>query len=346
MSIPGWSDSSQDAGDDETGQATMSPVWQDQQTPRPHLEVRKGQALARIWHRFNGPDPSDDQQPESSARPTRQPCADHGGGVRLLIEEMQNDPELGDALRASLAASIRRVAKDYVQRPLRNPDLKASQQQLFGTDHYDEAPNQAPRSRQMKQAVLSLRARHADLVSSLQEIEDIIRSLQLSQLKVAVVFDVTSPDTPATRDAFIRNLVGDFDSLERLRKVTREISRNAERFREETREFSGRAELSDEVPRIAEQLRDATRQLSHSTEKLRNQAQRIVEDRLASDREESNGGVFLSIGEMLDLGPRLKYSEFDPSLQTAFGSAGDLLTRSLLGVWQSSEAPQDISSSV
>ena len=345
MSILGRSDSSQDSGDAEAGQVTFFLGSQDQQDARLHLEARKGQALARIWHRFNTPDPSDEQQPEFSASTVRQPRVDHVGGMRLLIKEMQNDPELADTLRVALAASLRRAAKDYVERPLNRPALKDPQQPLFGADDYEEAPSQTSSSRQVRQAVLSLQANQSDLVSSLQEIENIIRSLQLSQLKVTVALDVTSPDTPAMSSAIIHSSVEVVDSLERLRKVTRDVSKNAELLREETGEYSGRVELLNEVSRNAKELREATRQLLQSTEKLGYEAQRIVEDRLASDREESKSSDFLGIGEMLDFGPRLQHSEFDASLQTAFGSAGDLLTRSLLRVWQSSEEPQDVASS-
>ena len=345
LSNLGWSESSQDAADDEAGQVTIFAEPQDQQEPRPHLETRKGEALARIWHRFNTPDPSDEQQPESSASTVRQPSVDHVGGVRLLIKEMQNDPELADALRAHLAASLRRIAKDYVERPLNRPALEDPQQPLFRADHYEEAPSRTSSSRQVRQAVLSLQAKQTDLVSSLQEIENIIRSLQLSQLKITVVLDVTSPDTPAMNSAIIRSSVEVVDSLERLRKTARKVSKSAQLLREDTSEFSGRVEVSNEFSRYTKELREATRQLLQSTEKLGDEVQRMVEDRLASDREESKRGNFLRLGEMLYFGPRLQHSDFDPSLQTAFGSAGDLLTSSLLSVWQWSEKPQDVASS-
>ena len=70
----------------------------------------------------------------------------------------------------------------------------------------------------------------------------------------------------------------------------------------------------------------------------------MVEVRLASDREEPKRSNFLRVGEMLYLGPRLKHSDLDPSLQPAFGSAGDLLTGSLLNVWQSNVKLQDTAS--
>ena len=345
MSNLGWSDSSQDAADDEAGQVTILAESQDQQDPRPHLETRKGEALARIWHRFNTPDSSDEQQPESSASTVRQPSVDHVGGVRLLIKEMQNDPELADTLRVALAASLRRVAKDYVERPLNRPALEDPQQPLFRADHYEEAPSRTSSSRQVRQAVLSLQAKQTDLVSSLQEIENIIRSLQLSQLKITVVLDVMSPDRPAMNSAIIRSSIEVVDSLERLRKTARKVSKNAELLREDASEYSGRVEVSDKFSRYAKELREATRQLLQSTEKLGDEVQRMVKDRLASDREESKSGNFLRLGEMLYMGPRLQHSDLDPSLQTAFGSAGDLLTRSLLSVWQSSEKPQDVASS-
>ena len=124
MSNLGWSDSSQTAADDETGQVTISVVSQDQQDPHPHLDTRKSQALARIWHRFNNPGSTDEHLPDSSADAAWQPSVDHVGGVRLLIKEKQNDPELADTLSADVAKSLRRIAKDHFERPLNRPALE------------------------------------------------------------------------------------------------------------------------------------------------------------------------------------------------------------------------------
>ena len=292
-------------------------------------EARKAQALTRIWHRLNEPDSSGHQQPEASASPVRHPCADHAGGIRLLVEEMQKDPEVADALRADLAASLREVAKAHVQRTLSEHDLDdAQQQRLFGTDQHNEALSRASHTLQVRDAVHSLQAGQSDITSRLQDVDELLRTLQLSQLKAAVVRCVTSPEESARRGDIVRNSVDVADSLEKLREATRELSRSAEMFRVATREVTGRAEVARELSRSAEMFRVATRELSHCTEKLRTQVQRIIEDHISSDRDESNSGFFLNLGEMLYLGPRLQHSEFDPGLQNAFGSAGDLLTRS------------------
>ena len=258
---------------------------------------------------------------------------------------MQNDPELADNLRVDLAASLRRIAKDHVQRPLNGPSIEDPQQALFRAAHYEEGPFAVSSSRQVRQAMFSLQARQTDLVSSVQEIEHIIRSLQLSQLTITVVLDVTSPDRPAMNSAVVRSSIEVVDSLERLRKTARKVSKCAELFRDDTREFSGHIEVSETFSRCVKELREATCQLLRSTKKLEDEVQFMVEARLANNRKKSTRGNFLRLGEMLQLGPRLQDSDLDPSITTAFRSSGNLLTNSLLSLWQSSAQSQDFASS-
>ena len=228
------------AGDDRTGRSAMRWGPKDHQERLPHLEARKAQVLARVLHRLNEPDSSGQQQPEASASSVRHPCAHHAGGIRLLVEEMQKDPEVADALRADLAASLREVAKAHVQSTLSKHDLDDAQQhQLFSTDQYNEALSRASHTLWVREAAHSLQARQSDLTSRFQDAEELLRTLQLSQLKATVVLSVTSPDESDQRGATVRNSVDVADSLEKLREATRELSRSAEILREATREFHG-----------------------------------------------------------------------------------------------------------
>ena len=313
-------------------------MTENQQEGLRHVKARKAEALARIWHVLNEPDSSSNQQPESSASSARHPRADPARGIRLLVEEMQRDPEVADALRADLAASLRKVALAQVQSTMssHSPD-EAQQQRLFGTDQYAEAPDQASRSTWLQDAVRSLQGEESDLTSRLQAAEDILHTLQRSHLKAAVVLCVTSPDRPPGGNAIVHDSVDVADSLAKLREAARELSRSVEMRRGRTHEVTGWVDATREFSSGTAKLRQATHELSHCTAKLRIEVQRLVENHLADDQNKSYGGFFLSLGEMLDLRPRLQYSDFDPGLQSAFGMTGDFLTRSLLSVWQSSQ---------
>ena len=300
-------------------------MTENQQEGLRHVKARKAEALARIWHVLNEPDSSSNQQPESSASSARHPRADPARVIRLLVEEMQKDPEVADTLRADLAAALRRVASAQVQSTVssHSPD-EAQQPQLFGTGQYHEEPGQ----------VRSLQAEESDLPLRLQAVEDILHTLQLSHLRAAAVLCVASP----TRDdAIIHNSVDVADSLERLRKATHELSKSLEMRRGASHDDTVWVDPTGEISNGTAKLRQTAHELSQCTAKLRTEVQRIVEVRLAGDHKKSYSGFLLSLGEMLDLRPRLQYSDFDPGLQSAFGMTGDFLTRSLLSVWQSSQ---------
>lgn len=336
MSILGWSGSAQDARDD-TDEAMTLPEAEDKRVSLRHLEARKAQALERIMRQFVNHDPSEEDQPGSGTVTARPPNADLVGGMRSLIEEMLTDPELGDALRVDLAATLRVIVQDSARRPpLSDPDLGSDQQRLFGTDQYDEAPEQVPYSHRMRQVLLSLKSTHSDLASILQEVEELIHSLQLTQLNTAVVLYVTNAKARADNNEIIRRSVEVADSLGTIRRLARQIYKDLDLLRGEPYEFR----------RSVDNLREATDQLILSTESYRNRVQQIVEDRLASDPEELRNSFLLNIGEMLNLGPRLAHSQFQPSMQRAFGSTGDLLTRSYFGCRNSKEEQLGISSPV
>ena len=308
-----------------------------QQASQSHLEARKAQALKRILHRFVNPDPSEDQQPESVTVTAMPPHADLVGGMRSLIEEMLNDPEFGDALRVDLAAKLREIAQDYTIRSrLSDPGLGSDQQRLFGTDQSFEASDQMPQSQRVRQVLMSLKTTNSDLAAKLQDVEEFIRSIQLTQLNSAVVLYVTSPEARTDNGAIIRSSVAVADSLGTIRHLARHISRDLELLRREPHELL----------KSVENLREATHQLTVRAEEYRQRVRQVVEDRLARDAEESRNSVFVNIGEMLNLGTRLAQSEFDPSLQRAFGSTGDLLTRSYLSCRYSNEEQQNVSSPV
>ena len=310
----------------------MSPVQEAEQERLRRLEARRAQALTRVLRRMNRPESSDREPRVGTTSATGHLRADRSAGaIRLLMQEMQKDPELADALMADLAASLHRVARDRMQRTLRDRVLAdTQQQQLFGTGQYDET-SQVSHALQLRQAVVSLQSRHTDLVSMLREVEDLLHTLQLSQLKAAVVLSVTSPVGPAGSSAIVRNSVDVADSLEKLREATSELSRSAETWREATHE------MVRELSRSTEKFREATRELSRSTERLRTQVQQMVDDRLAGDRDKPESGLFFSLGEMIDLGPRLQHSTFDPGLQNAFRTTGNLLSCSLLSALASDE---------
>ena len=339
MRTPGWSRSSpQDAGGDRARRAATP--WQpgDHEASPAHVEARKAQALARIWQELNEPHPPGREQQGSDASRLQHAPADNARGIRSLFEEMQKDPEVGGAIRADLIASLRKIAQAHVEREESDDDLKDSQQQLFGTDQYDDARSVTLRTLRERAESLSRGARQADFIARLHDAEHFLGELHLSQLHAAVVLAVTSPDRLGDGGAIVRNSVDVADSLEKLQEATRELSESAVAFQETIREVGTRVDAANEFSQSATKLREATRELSRSTDRLRIQLQRIVENRLVSDRGDPGGGFFLGIGEMIDTGPRLQQAAYDPGLQNAFESTGDLLTRSLLGIWQSSDA--------
>jgi hypothetical protein len=259
--------------------------------------------------------------------------------MRLLVEEMQKDPEVADAIRADLAAALSAAAQAHVRSTMGDHNVDdGQQQQLFGADQYNQVPSVMSYALRMREAVASLEASHADSVSRLQHIEDLLSRLQLSQLQAAVVLSVTSPAHLSDSGAVIRVSVDVADSLEKMREATRQLSQSAEVLRETTHEVGEQVAAVHEFSGTAARLREATLELSRCTERLHVQVQRVVEDRLASAHHEPIGGFYSRFGEMLNLGPRLHHSEFDPGVRDAFRSTGDLLSRSLLSIWQSNES--------
>ena len=333
---------SQDAGDDHAGRAAAHEARQERLR---QLEARRARALERIWRRISETESSGRQHPMGTTRSTRHLRPDDAGtAIRSLVQEMQKDPELADALREDLVASLHRAARDRMERTLSDRGLVDAQHQLFGTDQYDKT-SQVSHALWLQQALASLQSGHSDLVSMLLEVQDLLHTLQLSQLKAAVVLSVTSLDGPAGSSAIVRNSVDVADSLEKFREVTSELAKSAEIFQEATRELTGRVEAARELSRSTSKLREATRELSRSTERLRIEVQHMVDDRLAGDRNKLNSGFLFHLGEMFDLRPRLQHPAFDPGLENAFRSVGDLLTCSLLSAWQENEARHTVSRS-
>lgn len=310
----------------------MSPAQEAEQERLRRLQARRVHALERVLRRMNGPESSGHQTRVGTASATGHLRPDHAAAaIRLLLQEMEKDPELADALRADLATSLQRAARDRMQRTLSSCVLvDTPQRQLFGTDEYDET-SQVSHARQLRQVAVSLQSRHTGHVSMLREVENLLHALQLSQLKAAAVLSVTSPVGPAGSSAVVRNSVDVADSLEKLREATNELSRSAEMWRAATHQ------ATRELSRSTEKLREAMRELSRSSERLRAQVQQMIDDRLAGDRDKPESGLFFSLGDMIDLGPRLQNSTFDPSLQNAFRSAGSLLTCALLSALASDE---------
>ena len=87
-------------------------------------------------------------------------------------------------------------------------------------DQYNEALSRASHTLWVREAAHSLQARQSDLTSRLQDAEELLRTLQLSQLKATVVLSVTSPDESDRRGATVRNSVDVADSLEKLRAAS------------------------------------------------------------------------------------------------------------------------------
>ena len=255
--------------------------------------------------------------------------------MRSLIEEMLIDPELGDALRIDLAATLREIADGYIRRPPRSgPDPGSEQARRFGADQFDEVSEHMSHSQRLRQVLLTLEAADSDPAANLQVVEDLIPSIQLAQLSYALVLYVTSPEARADDSAIVRGLIEIADSLGTLQELAHNVSRDLELRPVEPHEYR----------RSVENLREATNQLTQSAKRYRNKVQQINEDRLIGDRAEARRSFFLNVGEMLDLGPRLADSEFDPSLHTAFGTAGDLLTHSFVSCRRSIEEHQGVPS--
>lgn len=339
MRTPGSSRSSpQDAGDDRAWRTAAPRQPEDQEAGPAHVEAKKAQALVRIWRELNEAQSSAREQQGSDASRPGQSRADTARAIRSLVEEMQKDPEVADAIRADLVASLRVVAEAHVQRRVSDDDLEDPQQQLFGTDRFDGAPRPTPRTPSARAALLSRGARQPDFIARLHDAEDFLGDLHLSQLQVAAVLAVTLRDRLGDGGDVVRHSVDVADSLEKLREATHELSKSAEVLQETMCEVGTRVAAGNELYRSAAKFQEATGELSRCTEKLRIQLQRIVDNRLVSDHGDPNVGFFMSVGEMIDTGPRLRHSVYDPGLQNAFEATGDLLTRSLLSIWRSSGA--------
>jgi len=330
--------SPQDARDDRDRRATASRQPEDREASPADVEAKKAHALVRIWRELNDTQSAARGQQGSDAGRPGQARADTARAIRSLVEEMQKDPEVADAIRADLVAALRTVAEAHVERRVSDDDLDDPQRQLFGTDRFDEVQRPTPRARSARTVLLARRAEQPDSISRLRDAEDFLGDLHLSQLQAAAVLAVTIPDRLGDGGIVVSYSVDVADSLEKLREATHELSKSAEILQTTMCEVEARVIAGNELYRNAAKLREAARELSRCTERLRIQLQQIVEDRLVSNRSDLNVGFFMSIGEMIDTGPRLRNSGYDPGLKKAFEATGDLLTRSLLDIWRSSGA--------
>ena len=320
MSIPGWrKPTPPDPGGDRTGRLARVRKEESQRREPPDLESQKAQVLLRIWQGFSEPDPSTHRYPESGASVTRDRYADQARGLRLLVEEMQKDTEVSAALRTELVACLRSVAAADVRQPPSARHVDETRQQVFAVGPYHQTSHKL-------RAILAIRrllAKQSDVSSRLREAEDILHDLRVSQLKAAVALSLTSPDRPSGNRAIVGDCVRVAESLGEIADILSSIRQRsdpdceAKSSVETARELSGR-------------LREATSESYRSTAKLRDDVWCFLEDRLASHWGESTGGPYSIIGGMLDLGPRLQHSMFDPGSENVFRSVGDLLTRSLL----------------
>lgn len=133
LSIPGrqWH-ASPEPGEGNTGRVGTPRGSQGDRGEREDLESWKAQALARIWAGFNEPGPSSPRPSGSDGDWTRQRYADHARGLRLLVEEIEQDTAVSAALRDDLAESLRAFAGTNTERlPSDSPSGEAGQQ-AFG----------------------------------------------------------------------------------------------------------------------------------------------------------------------------------------------------------------------
>ena len=332
MSMPGWPRATPSGpGNDRAGRAARVKTRRSRREVPPDLESEKIQTLRRIWNGFDDHDWFNLESPEPGTDSAIYRWAHHARGIRLLVEEMQKDTEVSAALRAELAASLRSVAGALVQQPPSDPGLDdAREQQQYGACDYLSARQHVSYAVRAELATSRLRAEKSDLPSMLRGVETLLHELQLSHLKAAVALSVQSPDLPVASGALVANFVQVADRLHEVADISRFMRK---RF-EQPITTKGHAEAAR---KLSEMLLEATRRSSRSTAELRRRLRRLVEDRLADDRDQSAGDLYSSFGGMLDLRPWLQQSVFDPDMASGFRSVGDHLTRSLITVWGSSD---------
>jgi len=256
LSILGWSRLTPDPGSDPTHRTASFRKESGGEAPS-NPESRKAEALTRIWNGFNERDPSGERS-ESGTGSVAHPWADHARSIRLLVEQVRKDTQASTALRADLAASLRSVTAAYFPQPLSDPDPNgAREQQLFWACRYAWARQQASHAVRTEMAVRRLRTKQLDLSSKLQDAATLLRQLQLSHLKAALVFSVRDPDGPVCSDT-IEVYTQIADSLGEIADLLESIGG----LSEPDKTPRGRVEIARE---LSERMRTATHKLSRST---------------------------------------------------------------------------------
>ena len=241
--------------------------------------------------------------------------------MRLVVREMLSDSKAADAMKPYLVPS----PEDWAEK------LREWQQE--GSDQ-DAAASILAKAHWMTQATPE---EQLDALSRRQEVEKILRALELSHLSTAFALSVASHDRPSEAAAAVaRRSVDVADALERIRETTSRLLKGAE--------TTSTLAQTVEAKSIAD-LREAADALSQRTEELRDLVQQMLKDR----RSGESGADFLSeplrplyarLADMLVLTPRLGPAEFDPSVSATFETAGSVMADALLGSWASDESQE------
>ena len=270
-------------------------------------------------------------------------------GRRSLASEMpqpgseqQAEPEDRDAGLELLLSWLRRQFHDSGYETLNDPGLADAMKQILGRSLADWAEVLGERvqdgqGREAESVNLAKARRLArstlveqmDVLSRRQEVEAILRTLELSNLRKALALSVARRDRSSeVAAAAARRSVEVAEALERIRETTGRLLESAAASQEATRL------ATVEAKRIAE-LRETVDALSRHTEELRRLVQQIRKDRLSGDGDvgflgEPHRSLSACLADMLVLTPRPEPAEFDPSASAAFGATGNAMAGALL----------------
>ena len=284
----------------------------------------------RIWNGFGEPDSSGPEPSDSADGSVGYRLANHARGIRLLVEEMQQDTKVSAQLRADLAASLRSEAAALAQRSASASERDgASEQQLVRECDY-RSLRRWSHSARTKQAVDHLTAKRSDPSVRLRETETFLLELQLSHLRAALAVSVQTSARPSRCDAVVRSLIQVADSLGETARILRSA-------REQARLPTTAGSGVDGFREFSQRLSEATHEWSRTTAELRNSLGCLVEDPSTAEPHKSTRDLYSSFGGMLDLAPRLQQSRFDPTPEGAFRSVRELLSRPLLTVSEPDE---------
>lgn len=317
MSIPDWrKPTPPDPGADPVARVREK----ESQHREPHdVESESAQVIARIWQGFSEDNSLTHRNPVSGTREIRSRYADQTRGLRLLVEEIQQDTEVAAVLRTGLADRLRAMVEAQVRQPSGAGYVDEARQQDCAVRPYH-------RTSHGHSAMLRLLQEETDLSSKLRDAEDILRGQRVAHLKAAVALLLTRTGGPGSSRAIAADCVEVAESLGEIADALGSMRQRSDA----NRSLEAAGDLS-------ERLRHATEQSARSSTKLCESLLRFLEDRVSSHVRESASVSLTVLGGMLDLGPRLRYSTFDPGPEEAFRSVGDELACSFFEVLRSGD---------